>query len=381
MKRLVLLGAVLAMVLSPVVAWGDVAVLAGFEPGDALPGVTDWTVVGLNTDDTAGSGSLASLEVTAVGATGYISVSVDPVVDATDMPYINFYVNTEGATTVESGAMYPFGGGGYSDYESFPEFDDVGPGAGWTYVSVNRSAMSDQGIDWSVVDGLELGGSLAGTILFDHITVSTTPEEGMLGAGQPEVECDAVICDFEAEDGCGDWYGGTAVADTWDASSSFAWQLDGEDGWGDNPAVAMGDYGSVGFWLKYTGDVTGLGGYFYNEAGGDEGGDFTLDDQLPAADTWEYITISLDAADWDSWWGAGPPVMVWGAAGDGDVAIVLSYTGTGTVIYDDICVFGEPPEQYAGSPEASGAPVAGMLGLGLVAAACALGGAMTLRKK
>jgi len=32
-------------------------------------------------------------------------------------------------------------------------------------------------------------------------------------------------------------------------------------------------------------------------------------------------------------------------------------------------------------PEASGVPVAGMLGLGLVAAACALGGALTLRKK
>jgi hypothetical protein len=33
------------------------------------------------------------------------------------------------------------------------------------------------------------------------------------------------------------------------------------------------------------------------------------------------------------------------------------------------------------APTSTGAPVAGMLGLGLVAAACALGGAMTLRKK
>ncbi len=49
--------------------------------------------------------------------------------------------------------------------------------------------------------------------------------------------------------------------------------------------------------------------------------------------------------------------------------------------------FAEPRANLKGEPEplpepvTSGAPVAGMLGLGLAAAACALGGAMTLRKK
>ena len=48
----------------------------------------------------------------------------------------------------------------------------------------------------------------------------------------------------------------------------------------------------------------------------------------------------------------------------------------------DACADLEPvPYVPPPPPQTEGAPVAGMLGLGLVAAACALGGAMTLRKK
>ena len=186
MKQLTLLVAVLAIVLSPVVAWGEVAVLAAVEPGDDLPDLSGWSTVSLNTSDTAGPSSSASWEVTSASASGYISFSFDAV-DATDMPYINFYVNVEGATELDAGvSMYPFGGGGYMDCEGCVDYPDAGT-ADWTYMSVDRSDMTKQGMDWSVFDGLELGGgSLVGTILYDHITVSTTPEEGELGEAEPE---------------------------------------------------------------------------------------------------------------------------------------------------------------------------------------------------
>ena len=61
---------------------------------------------------------------------------------------------------------------------------------------------------------------------------------------------------------------------------------------------------------------------------------------------------------------------------DGGVATMLTTGLAGLECGDASCAEAEPSPE----PVTSGAPVAGMLGLGLAAAACALGGAMTLRK-
>ncbi len=175
--------AVLAIVLTGGIAWGDVIVVLPLESGDTAPGITGWSTGVINTTDTAGSASTGSLEVTSDSASGYFSSSFGAV-DATGLTYINFYVNVENVTSFDTGgSMYPFGGG-YMD--GFFDYPAAGT-AGWTYISADAGILggwTDQGMDWSIFDGLEVGASdLVGTLLFDHFTISTTPEEGMLGAG------------------------------------------------------------------------------------------------------------------------------------------------------------------------------------------------------
>ncbi len=219
------------------------------------------------------------------------------------------------------------------------------------------------------------------------------------GGGGGGGACDAVICDFEDQTDCGDWYGGDIVTDTWDASSSYAWASNQEDGYGINPDVIIGASASVGFWVKYSGGLQPTGGYFYNEvSGGDHGGDFTI--TPPASvDTWEFITVSTDPDDWDGIWHEG--TMNWGAPGD--VAFVISFSGTGgTVTIDDICgvgsralppgdadgdgfldsvevALGYDPNDAGDAPPAT--PVAGLLGLGLLSLGVLAGGAALVRRK
>jgi len=97
---------------------------------------------------------------------------------------------------------------------------------------------------------------------------------------------------------------------------------------------------------------------------------------------WDVTTFLFD--DTDAGWEVGPILSRDFSAGEtftmcqneGGVMYILIAESAGAE--------GEPePEgeiDYP-PPETEGTPVAGMLGLGLVAAACALGGAMTLRKK
>jgi len=180
-KSLLVMVGAFALVLTAAPAWGEVVVIVPFEPGDTVPDITGWSTVSINTTETAGSASLGSLEVTSDSASGYFFGGFTAF-DATALSYINFYVNVEGATAIGGGSFYPFGGGHMDGSFTYPD-----PGtAGWTYISINRADMADQGMDWSIFDGVEIGddaggGGLVGSLLFDHITISTTPEEGMLG--------------------------------------------------------------------------------------------------------------------------------------------------------------------------------------------------------
>ncbi len=172
-----------ALVLTASAAWGEVAVLAAFEPGDDLPFLWGWSTVSIIDTDTAGSASLGSLEVISDTASGYFTASFDPI-DATSMPYVNFYVNVEGVTSfdAEGSSMFAFGGGGYvSDSVTYPAAGT----AGWQYISANIGDFTPTGTwDPAAFASIEVNaGDLVGTLLFDHVTASTTPEEGMLGAG------------------------------------------------------------------------------------------------------------------------------------------------------------------------------------------------------
>ncbi len=336
--------AVLAMVLTGGIAWGDVVVILPFESGDPVPSISGWSSASINTSESAGAGSSASLEVTSDSASGYWSATGGEfsTFDADALQYINFYVNVENASAIGDGGMYPFGGGGHM----FADVPYPAPGtAGWTYISLNRALMSDSGMDWTSFSGLEVGddagsGGLVGSILYDHVTVSTTSAEGMLGAGGGgggPLPCDLVLCDFEDGDNC-TWYGGTEVSMTYDASSSFSFERTGGGAYGLNlPDDVGGAYTSLTIWVYYTGDTGPFWGHLNNESVADNGGNQTIDAGPP--DTWNQIVLSLDPEDWDlAYFGPEDPgsrVMDW----TGSVAFALYGAGSGaTITYDDVCL-------------------------------------------
>jgi len=80
-------------------------------------------------------------------------------------------------------------------------------------------------------------------------------------------------------------------------------------------------------------------------------------------------------------------MMAYGGSGYSDPveivieSVTLSLGGAGAEGEGESEGEGEGEGEPAAPPVTSGAPVAGMMGLGLAAAACALGGALTLRKK
>ncbi len=324
MKHLFLLAAVLAMVLSPVVAWGEVVVLTAIETGDIPEDVRNWlTEVGLNTSDTAGTDSLASYELVADPAATWPGINLvyhNGTVDITGMTYFNFYVKVEAGATVTAAEVW-FSTDGWNAFGGGP-VSLPAAGAGWTYVSFDMADPSEETgtLDWTDFDaaGVEVEGS--GTFLFDHFTVSTTPAEGQLaGAAQAEAELRMV---------------------------------DGTVGVGETITIAAFEAGT--------------------------------DTQIDIEEAEWFEDISCSGTQHDA-----PDAVT--SYVDGQL-VVGPLTGDELSVHASAYIMVDDEEVNTidqcfdlawplAPPGISGTPVAGMLGLGLVVAACALGGAMALRKK
>ena len=195
MKRLLLLAVVLFMAAG--VAWGDVVVLNSMgEPDSNREGedMPEWITGGdgsVNTTDTAGEGSTASIEwvETSGEAQIYNDHYDDPLDASCCFGYFNFYIKVAEGSLTEMGVW-----GTTTDWDGYfgwEMFDISGAAGEWLYVSLDMSAFDETGGD-ELDDlanfhtiGIDFYDATDAVILTDHWTMSTTSEEGMLEPVEP----------------------------------------------------------------------------------------------------------------------------------------------------------------------------------------------------
>jgi len=183
--------AVLAMVVG--VAGADVVVINSCGEEDLPVWITGCTA-SVNTTDSAGPGSdsCIQLDITSswfeVFNDHYVADGGTPYDVSTAHGYVNFYVKVVSGTLagewneVYGSHDYWTDGFGWEEPFVWPE-----AGGDWLYVSLEVASAPDTWgtMDWSAMDTVGLGadGTAGDIVLIDHWTMTTTPEEGMLGAG------------------------------------------------------------------------------------------------------------------------------------------------------------------------------------------------------
>ena len=423
MKRWhVLLVAVLAMCVTGV-AWGDVVVLNSMgepdsnRPGEDIPEWLDGCDGSVNTTDTAGEGSTASVEV--VSTAGFSEIFNDHYDDPIDasccVGYFNFYIKVvEGS--IDYLEIYGTSDGWDDEGIGWFEIDVSGWGSEWTYVSMELDADSNGGtwdgwgdFDYSNFQTVGLGyDNTDAVILTDHWTLSTTSEEGELGAagepctptevyGEPSDMCIlSGTLDVDEDVIIGMTMGGELV----EITEAGFWTEQG--GWG------AGDYNNIPDDLGTL--ENGLIGLTIDEdilAGG-------LEATNPGETSWVWYdvvnlcdcTVSLadvqgvhKAEETDDVTLTAETALEgtiqWFKDGEeipdetGEELVLLDVTTDDSGLYS-IVLTTEDGGAYA-EFESDGhilvvfplgeMPLAGGLGLGLIAGACALAGAVTIRRK
>jgi len=201
MNRLTLLAAAVALALSPCVAWGDVRVLADFEDESSFDFYEGGTDLGPSTDTPDPSSSFSNhFLMSPANDDGEVWTGLewgdffDPEntgEDLSEWTYLNFYAKAEGGTT---------------DFWCMPGGPNWAWGVAieptltteWQYISVAVADMAlwwapdddPANVDWTSVGRIFFAGVPDAdiTVFIDHVTMSDTPEEGMLGGAEGEGE-------------------------------------------------------------------------------------------------------------------------------------------------------------------------------------------------
>lgn len=200
---------VLAAMLGAGTAWGAVEVLADFESGGDLGYYDPSGNSGVISTDTPTGASTQSLKATLDdwyqwGEDGdypdlgeiYFGFAFPSGKDLTGYSYLNYYIKGSSTTTQISrwNSVTVNGDAAGSGYD--PGFDPVDLPSEWTYVSLALADFSPWwggGADMSAVNEIEWGFGVETPgvmeVYIDHITLTTTPEEGELAEGPTPADC------------------------------------------------------------------------------------------------------------------------------------------------------------------------------------------------
>jgi hypothetical protein len=444
MKRgYVLLAAVLAMVLVPGAAWCAVTVLEDFDDGETIVNLFEWAPFGaenitISEDTPNGSGYSNEILIDAWGGAYndcYFSVLPDDgTTDLSGGSYINFYFKASADIDFPIFQCY---GDGWFPGVAIWDWEGDGLPTEWTYFSF---ALTDFTDDWgwgspATADQFEAIWQVEWywldeaqptvTVYLDHVTLSDTPEEGMLGGGAPG---GYPICVELGRDG-------DDVTMTWrDAEGAIAGDYEAVELYIAGIGVAEvtpGDPGSATFPWDDALESSDFAQLVLQDDGGEETEsriyfavpyevlperiDMGYDTPAEAIEAGgncegveppppppvriegpghkllvgaELVLVmnpgDIDPTGWE-WWRNGEDL---GETSDtfsigsvttddtGSYSCVITYDdGGGDAAYAEV-----EPSYYVWVTEA-GLPLAGGLGLGLIAGACALAGVVAIRRK
>ena len=336
MKKILTLAATMAVGLLSVPAVATVLVVADFEGGintDAVIGNWGWRTDVTNDTDVPDGGGTGSMKGVATDTGGMgLRFNSDPTfagaADFSGYSYINFYMKVD-----ETGNDFSFSLRCCQE-DNDPRRSNAAlaslfepPAAGtWGYISIALADIdlgpaggATEALQWTNVESawLQLSGGVGATVWVDHITLTDTSAEGMLGDPPPAPTL-LVVADFE---------GGIntdAVIGNWGWRTDVTNDTDVPDGGGTGSMKGVAtDTGGMG--LRFNSDPTFAGaadfsGYsyinFYMKVD-ETGNDFSFSLRCcqedndprrsnaalaslfepPAAGTWGYISIALADID------------------------------------------------------------------------------------
>jgi len=219
---------------------------------------------------------------------------------------------------------------------------------------------------------------------------------GAEGEGEGEGEGDVlVLLDFEGSDTYSENWDSTTVTETSDApagsTTSATLTTDNEIVRYWSPGLDGSDYSYLNMYLKFSADPGTESGCWLGIESDDNGNGVGIwigpVSDIPGfvAGEWFYVSLpytDMDPEEWGTGWDYSyiDSVVLWFEGGPIDVSV--DYVTLSTTSEAGMLAGGAEGEGEGelSPPVTNGAPVAGMIGLGLVAAVCALGGATALRR-
>lgn len=188
-------------------AWGVMEVLADFEDESTLDYMDkDTNTMAASTDTPPGTTSAYSCKVTITdwyqwdnppdpATEFYCGLEFASGKDFTAYAYLNYYIKGTSSTTVNSrwnSSIINAGADGMGFAQEAPALP-----AAWTYVSVPIAEFTsfwgnahDMSATWHLEWGFGQEEPSTMEVFIDHVTLSTTPEEGELAEGPPPADCD-----------------------------------------------------------------------------------------------------------------------------------------------------------------------------------------------